>query len=59
MSPMQQDFQILQSKDRRPGWDQKLDSAIMRVFGDGNASLGRERLRRMAVGLVMEHPDSK
>ncbi len=35
--------------DKGPGWDGKVTGAILAVFGNGDAALGRQRLLHLAA----------
>ena len=38
--------------DRRPGWDRRVETAIVTVFGGGNVEAGRAHLREQALALI-------
>jgi hypothetical protein len=45
--------------DRKPGWDGRLNSAILVVFGDGHAHTGRDRLVKLAGDKISRDLQSK
>ncbi|MFN3449131.1 MAG: hypothetical protein ACK44F_10580 [Roseococcus sp.] len=41
--------------DRKPGWDGRLNSAILVIFGEGSAHVGRSRLVKAAAELLAKN----
>ena len=48
--------EMREAGDRSPGWDGRLNSAILVVFGDGKAHDGRVLLAKMAAKKI--HDDA-
>jgi len=45
--------------DTSPGWDARLTAAILVVFGDGIAKVGRERLVQLANDRLRTEPHER